>query len=70
MFAKATIFETDKMAARAGGVIAAAMLALTMLPVGVQGFAIRVDAHEQECFYETTTIGTKVLLLTVQSNVV
>ena len=24
------------------------------------GFAIRVDAHEEECFYETVTAGTKV----------
>lgn len=27
---------------------------------GADGFAIRVDAHEEECFYETVTAGTKV----------
>lgn len=27
---------------------------------GTDGFAIRVDAHEEECFYEDTTTGTKV----------
>jgi hypothetical protein len=31
-----------------------------LLPSLADGFAIRVDAHEEECFYEAVTTGTKV----------
>ena len=34
-----------------------------MLPSKADGFAIRVDAHEEECFYETVTAGTKVSIV-------
>jgi p24 family protein beta-1 len=41
---------------------------LCLLPSVANGFAIRVDAHEEECFYETVTTGTKVSLLSHATN--